>query len=141
MRVYSWEEGDRPVISTRARRFAPDAKRAFVNMLSGQDWADVGYVVLDWNGTIAFVDGSGMSHDDPNLPALDRRPPVMYIQAIKALPQLGGSAVVEHIIDIDNVFGGVDVVTAADLSRMVVQLKDELDLKVQDVRRHKEVNR
>lgn len=131
MKVKSWEEGNRPTVMTRARLFAPQARRAFTEMLASQDWAHIGYVVIDWTGRIAFIDpASGQSQDGP---ALDKALPVMYIQVIKAMPQLGGTCIVEHRIDIDDVFGG-NVITGADLADLVLSLKEELDAKVARVR-------
>lgn len=136
MRVKSWEEGDRPTIMTRARQFAPQARRAFVEMLASQDWATHAFVVLDWTGTIAFIDPGGSSKDLPQ-GVLDKASPVMYIQVIKSMPQLGGSVVVEHRIEVDDVFGGI-VITGADLADLVLQLKEELAGKEAHVRQ--EVN-
>ena len=126
MRVQSWEEGDRPGLWTRARQQAPQAKAAIVEMLASQDWAHVAYVVLDWTGRIAFVDGNGQSQDGP---VLDSAAPVMYLQVIKAMPQRGGTLTVEHRLDVDDVFGGTTV-TGTDLQELVLQLKEELDRQV-----------
>ena len=135
MRVNSWEEGNRPVIMTRARRFAPQARRAFVEMLATQDWATYAYVVLDWTGRIAFVDNHGQSQDGP---ALDTVLPVMYIQTCKSLPALGGTVITEERLHVDDIFGGT-VVTADDLASVVLGLKEELIRKEAAVRQ--EVNR
>ena len=132
MRVKSWEEGNRPGIMTRARQFAPQARRAFVEMLATQDWATHAYVVLDWAGTIAFVDPGGKSEDLPQ-GVLDKASPVMYIQVNKSMPQLGGTVVVEHRIEVDDVFGGI-VITGADLADLVLSLREELAGKEAHVR-------
>lgn len=130
MKVNSWEEGNRPPALTRARQQAPAARRALVDMLASQDWASMGYVVLDWTGLIAFVDGDGRSVDGP---VLDKAAPVMYIQVIKSLPQLGGSVVAEFRVDIDDVFGGT-AITQTDLAGLVLSLKEEVAAKEAQVR-------
>jgi hypothetical protein len=132
MYVTSWEEGDRPSVMTRARHQAPAARSAIVDMLVSQDFASMGYVVIDWTGRIAFVDGDGRSQDGP---ALDRQKPVMYIQVIKSMPQYRGSIVAEHRVDIDDVFGGTSI-TGADLAGLVLSLKEEVA--EQEARAHKE---
>ena len=131
MLVKSWEEGDRPALTTRARSQAPDARQAIVNALSSQDWATHAYVVCDWTGRIAFIDGDGQSQDGP---ALDKAKPVMYLQVIKAMPQLGGSVIIEERIDIDDVFGGT-AITAANLADILVYMKEELLAKDAQVRK------
>lgn len=130
MKVNSWEEGDRPTLMTRARLQAPAARKAFTEMLASQDWATYAYVIIDWTGRIAFVDNLGQSHDGP---VLDRVLPVMYIQVIKSMPQLRGSAIAETRLDIDDVFGGV-VIAGADIANMVLELKEELLAKEAQVR-------
>lgn len=120
MYVKSWEEGDRPAIWSRARQQAPAARRAMTDMLVSQNWASMAYVIIDWTGRIAFVDGDGQSQD---LPALDKSLPVMYLQVIKSMPQYGGSIVVEERLDIDDVFGGTTI-TGADLAGIVLSLKE-----------------
>lgn len=124
MRVKSWEEGNRPTILTRARQQAPQARAAMTQMLASQDWAHMAFIVLDWTGLIAFIDGDGRSQDLPP-GALDKSLPVMYIQVIKSMPQYGGSIVVEHRLDIDDVFGG-NVITGDDLAGLILQLKEEV---------------
>ena len=132
MKVISWEEGDRPALWTRARMQAPSARAAIVQMLSNQDWASMAYVIIDWTGLIAFVDNKGRSHDTPpaDRPALDKAAPVMYLQVIKSMPRLRGTAIVEERLDIDDVFGGT-VITQADLAHVVLSLKEELDALVE----------
>ena len=132
MRVNSWEEGNRPALWTRARQQAPAARAAFTQMLSTQDWASMAYVIIDWTGLIAFVDNHGRSHDmaPADRPALDRAAPVMYLQVIKSMPRLGGTAIVEERLDIDDVFGGTTI-TQDDLAHIVLSLKEELDALVE----------
>lgn len=132
MKVHSWEEGDRPTLWTRARQQAPQAKAAIVEMLASQDWAHIAYVVLDWTGRIAFIDGDGRSRD-ASVPVLDNAPPVMYIQVIKAMPQRGGTCLAEYRLDVDDMFGGT-VITGVDLQGLLADLRSALDEKVEQVR-------
>lgn len=124
MRVVSWEQGDRPSVMTRARLQTPQARKRLTDLLAAGDFADLGYVVVDWTGTIAFIDSNGQSRANPDV--LDTTRPVMYIQVIKSMPQYGGSIASEHRLDIDDMFGGNDI-NGSDLIDFVGSLKESVE--------------
>lgn len=124
MRVVSWEQGDRPSLMTRSRLQTPQARKRLTDLLAAGDFADLGYVVVDWTGTIAFIDSNGNSRSTPDV--LDTGRPVMYIQVIKSMPQYGGSIAAEHRLDIDDMFGGNDI-TGSDLVDFIGTLKESVE--------------
>lgn len=52
MQVIAAELGHRPVLLTKARRFAPEGVRVLTDLLSRYEFADAASIVLDWDNVL-----------------------------------------------------------------------------------------
>lgn len=90
------ELGNRPILQTPARRFAPQAIKQIGRMLSTAEWADKAFVFIDWEN---------VTQQQPDSVAR----PVLYLQVVKAVPQKGGTFTAENRFDVDDLFGADNV--------------------------------
>jgi hypothetical protein len=84
------EQGSRPAIMTKARRFAPQAMHAMAKYLQTRGFAGKVFLVLDWSNVTG------------QLPA-DAIKPILYVQAVRDVPGKGQLRV-EQKFDVDEIF-------------------------------------
>lgn len=109
MKVIAAEYGVRPIVWTKARRFAPQGLRVLADLLERFEFADIAACVLDWSNV------------------LQRQPdeaakPVLIVQTVKFVDDK--NLEVEVRIDVDDVFGG-DEIDADNLVDIVHQLEQK----------------
>lgn len=115
MQVEVGEVGERPSVITKARRNAPQGVVAIGQTLERFTFADLGYVLLDW-------DDSMERQDVPN-PI-----PVIYVAATKRLPyEVNPYVKVEVRIDVEDVFGTTDDITAANIVEIVAEMERKME--------------
>lgn len=118
MHVIAAEYGDRPLVWTKARRFAPQGLRVLADVLERFEFADVGAVVLDWSNV------------------LERQPdeaakPIIIVQTVKFVGPK--NLQVEVRLDVDDIFGNDDI-TAENLLDVVQQMERKTDAEMEAYR-------
>ncbi len=101
MNVVAVELGERPVLFTKSRRFAPEGVKMLAELLGHMQFATDGIIILDWSNQLDL---------QPDATAI----PVVVIRTIKHFPDWGQSLTVEVRLDVEDLFGR-DEVTAAEL--------------------------
>lgn len=114
MQVEAIELGDRPVIFSRARRYAPAGAKAFAELLEKYDFADDAYLVLDWSNDLGTV---------PE----EVGKPMLHIKIRKKLAEYSVNNVltIDERLDVDDVFGN-DEVTAEVIVELVQELRNKV---------------
>lgn len=113
------ETGSRPLILTKARRFAPQAMHGMANYLQTRGFAGKVFLVLDW------------SNETGQLPA-DAVKPILYVQAVRDVPGKGQLRV-EQKYDVDDIFGG-DTMTPTILVDLCHELEEAVERAVREKR-------
>lgn len=101
MNVVAVELGDRPVLFTKSRRFAPEGVKVLAELLGHMQFATDGIIILDWSNQLDL---------QPDAVAI----PVVVVRTIKYFPDWGQSLTVEVRLDVEDLFGR-DEVTPAEL--------------------------
>ena len=120
MQIHVAERGERPSISTGARRNAPAGLKVLSSLLSQEDFADVGAMVLDWVGDLAW-DNAAMGKPMPQ----ELRLPSLYIEVQKRHP-VRGWLKVSIVLDLEAVFGKDDYAVGSDFRLIVNDLRDKV---------------
>lgn len=118
------ELGNRPTVWTKPRRFAPQAAHAMAQYLSAREFADKGFVVLDWE------DVTGQ------LPSEAARP-ILYLQVVKAVPEIGQTVRIETRYDVDDIFSA-DSMTPTIIVDLIRGMEEAVE---REVARRKEVSK
>lgn len=90
------EVGNRPYLMTPARRFAPQAADQIGRMLAGAEFADRAFVFIDWENV-------GQQLPDP------ASKPILYIQVVKGVPDIGQTVRVEQRWDVEDIFSADNI--------------------------------
>ena len=119
MNVAAVEVGDRPAVSTYARRFAPQGVKVIAETLGHMQFADDAIIVLDWSN------------------ATGRQPeevakPVVFITTLKKVDKR--TLTVEVRLDVEDTFGR-DTVTAEDFLTIIRSMEDKT---LEEIERYKE---
>ena len=101
MNVVAVELGDRPVLFTKSRRFAPEGVKVLAELLGHLQFATDGIIILDWSNQLDL---------QPEAVAI----PVVVVRTIKFFPEFDQSLTVEVRLDVEDLFGN-DNVTPAEL--------------------------
>jgi hypothetical protein len=104
MKVVAAELGNRPLVWTKARRFAPQGLQILADLFEHFEFADVASIALDWSNVL-------------ELQPEEVAKPVIVIETIKFVGEM--RLTVQVRLDVDSLFGN-DEVTANDLV-MVIQ--------------------
>ena len=112
MQVDAIELGERPVIFSRARRYAPAGAKAFADLLAKHDFADNAFIVLDWKNQLGQV-------------PTEVGKPMLHIRVRKILREYSTNNIltVDSRLDVDDVFGN-DEVTAEVIVDLVQELRN-----------------
>ena len=110
MNVVAVEMGDRPVVFSKARRFAPEGVKILAELLGHMQFADDGIVVLDWDNAT-------------NRQPEDAHSPVVFISAVK---QVGERFLtVEVRLDVEDTFGK-DELVPNDFINIISSMEDKM---------------
>lgn len=101
MNVVAVELGERPVLFTKSRRFAPEGVKVLAELLGHMQFATDGIIILDWSNQLDL---------QPDAVAI----PVVVVRTIKHFPDWGQSLTVEVRLDVEDLFGR-DEITPAEL--------------------------
>lgn len=107
MNVVAVELGERPVLYSQARRFAPEGVKLLAELLGHMGFADDGIVVLDW------------SNQTGRQPA-EVHKPVVFVTTLKHVGEK--TLTVEVRLDVEETFGN-DTIVANDLLTIVRDLE------------------
>lgn len=118
MDVKAVEMGNRPLLMTKARRFAPAGAKVLGELLGDQTWADYAWVVLDWENE---------TKSQPD----DSHKPILVVQVHKLLPEYTerNHLTIEVTLDVEDIFGG-DNMTAESILNIVHELRMKVDEQV-----------
>lgn len=112
MNVVAVELGERPVLFTNARRFAPEGVKVLAELMGHLEFATDGIIILDWTDQL---------NQQPDGAAI----PVVIVRATKVFPEFGetnNQLTVEVRLDVEDLFGN-DNVTASELVDVVHQVE------------------
>lgn len=115
MNVVAVEVGDRPSIFSKARRYAPRGVKRLGELLGEMDFADNGFVTLDWTNSLK------LQPDEASIP-------VVIIRASKRVPAIvspDNLCTVEVRLDVEDLFGN-DNITASILMDIVQSMGDSM---------------
>jgi len=123
LNIAAVELGERPVLFTNARRFAPEGVKVLGEVLSHMEFATDGIIILDWTNQL------NEQHDAIAIP-------VLVIRVAKVFPEFGEGAMltVEVRLDVEDLFGQ-DSVTAENLLDITQQIEQKF-LATLDARRN-----
>lgn len=109
------ELGDRPVVLTKSRQFAPAGAKVLGEVLGQMQFGDRAEVVLDWSNSF------GLMPDDASKP-------ILYVAVAKRFPQFAppNTLTVYDKLDVDDLFGG-DNITAESIRDIVNALRDKME--------------
>lgn len=111
MNVVAVEMGDRPLIMTKSRRFAPEGVKLLAETLGHMQFADDGIVVLDWSNA------TGRQPDEI-------AKPVVFISALKNVGER--TLTVEVRLDVEDTFGR-DALIAEDFLVIIRSMEDKMN--------------
>lgn len=123
MQVEVIEMGNRPVVFSRARRYAPAGAKVMGELLAEHEFADLGLIVLDWSDELRLLpEGAPVK-------------PMIHVKVRKRLPEFESSNVlnVECRLDVDDLFGN-DEMTGDTILNIVNELKETVATKVAERR-------
>lgn len=121
MNVVAVEMGDRPIIMTKARRFAPEGAKLLAEVLGHMQFAEDGIIVLDWSNELGI---------QPNEAAV----PVLVIQTGKHVPEVDNRLLtVEVRLDVEDVFGR-DEVTAEQFLDIIHQMEAKMNASIEQAK-------
>ncbi len=101
MNVVAVELGERPVLFTKSRRFAPEGVKVLAELLGHLQFATDGIIILDWSNQLDL---------QPDAVAI----PVVVVRTIKFFPEFDQSLTVEVRLDVEDLFGN-DSITPGEL--------------------------
>lgn len=115
MQVTVQEMGDRPLMFTKARRFAPAGAKVLGEVLGQMEFGDEALVVLDWSNSF------GLMPDDA-------AKPLLLVAVRKRFPSMPPPNVLTIIdkFDVEDIFGG-DNMTAESIRDIVNALRDKAE--------------
>ena len=120
MQVIAKEEGNRPALMTKARRFAPAAVVHLGRLLEQEKFADTAVILLDWNGDLGWDDSQGpMPHD--------MKTPAIHVIVEKDYPQFktNNTLTMTQRLEIEEMFGD-DNATPDDLQIVVDGFREQV---------------
>jgi len=109
--VVAVEIGERPVIMTKSRRFAPQGVALLAETLGHMQFADDGIVVLDWTNE------TGRQPDEV-------AKPVVFISTLKNVGER--TLTVEVRLDVEDTFGR-DEIMAEDFLTIIRSMEDKMN--------------
>jgi hypothetical protein len=112
--VVAVEMGDRPVIMTKSRRFAPQGVALLAETLGHMQFADDGIVVLDWSNA------TGRQPDEAAYP-------VVFITTLKKVGER--ILTVEVRLDVEDTFGR-DALMAEDFLVIIRAMEDKMNSEI-----------
>ena len=120
MSVLAKEVGERPVLMTQARRFAPAAVVHLGRLFEQENFADSVVILLDWNGDVFWDTDNG-----PMPPELAK--PAIHVVVEKSYPQYKkeNRLTLDMRLDIEEMFGH-DNATPDDLQEVVNAFKEQV---------------
>ena len=115
MNVVAVELGNRPVIATNARRFAPEGVKLLAEVMGHLQFAEDGVLVLDWsNETVRQPDDAFVQ--------------VVYVQTFKRVGER--TLMVEVRLDVEDTFGK-DTLVADDFLAILSSMEDKMNATIE----------
>lgn len=115
MNVVAVELGNRPILMTKARRFAPEGVKLLAEVLGHMRFADDGIIVLDWSNE------TGRQPEDAFVP-------VIFISTIKRVGEK--YLTVEVRLDVEDTFGR-DEIVADDFLNIIASMEDKMNTTIE----------
>lgn len=115
MNVVAVEMGERPLVMTKARRFAPQGVKVLAETLGHMQFADDGIVVLDWSNS------TGRQPEEAWVP-------VVFVTAVKAVGER--YLTVEVRLDVEDLFGK-DQFVADDILTVISSMEDKMNTTIE----------
>lgn len=113
MNVVAIELGDRPLILTKSRRFAPAGAKLLAETLEHFRFAEDGIIILDWSNQ------TGMQPDEV-------AKPVLVVRTGRYVPEAGNRYLtVEVRLDVEELFGK-DEIIADDFINIIKSMEDKM---------------
>jgi len=109
--VVAVELGERPLVFTKARRFAPEGVKILAELLGHMKFADDGIVVLDWSNA------TGRQPEEVAVP-------VVFVSAVKRVGER--FLTVEVRLDVEDTFGR-DELVADDFINIIRSMEDKMN--------------
>jgi hypothetical protein len=109
LNVVAVELGERPLLFTKSRRFAPEGVKVLAELLGHMQFATDGIIFLDWSNQLDL---------QPDAAAI----PVVVVRTTKWFPEWNQSLTVEVRLDVEDLFGN-DNVTANALFDIVQSIE------------------
>jgi ribosome biogenesis SPOUT family RNA methylase Rps3 len=124
MNVVAIEYGNRPLLFSKARRFAPEGVKMLAEILEHMEFAEDGIVILDWDNSLAL---------QPDEAAI----PVIVIRTTGIVRDVGDDQrlTVEVRLNVEDLFGQ-DEVTAENLIDAVHQMEAKWFASIERARRN-----
>ncbi len=116
MKVEVFEHGERPTVTTKARRFAPQGAKALADLFASHEFAHYAIITLDWTGDMLLA----------KVPYALGTQPVMHILVSRFHPEFNRRREVEWVIDMEDAFGS-DNFDNSVLRDIVQQAEDQLN--------------
>ena len=111
MNIIAAEVGDRPLVMTKSRRFAPEGTKLLAELLGHMEFADEGNVVLDWSNVMG---------EQPDEVAK----PVVYVNTMK---RVGERILTVRVrLDVEDTFGR-DTLIADDFVTIVSSMEKKMN--------------
>lgn len=111
MNIWAAEVGDRPLVSTRSRRFAPRGVELLAELLGHMEFADEGNVVLDWSNVMG---------EQPE----DAWKPVVFVNTMKRVDER--ILTVRVRLDVEDTFGR-DELVAEDFLVIIASMEKKMN--------------
>lgn len=111
MNVVAVEMGERPLIMTKSRRFAPEGVKLLAETLGHMEFADDAIIVLDWSNA------TGRQPDEV-------AKPVVFISTLKHVNER--TLTVEVRLDVEDTFG-TDSLMAEDFLHIIAQMEEKVN--------------
>lgn len=118
MNVVAVELGNRPIIMTKARRFAPEGVKLLAEVMGHMRFADDGIVVLDWSNE------TGRQPDEVAVP-------VVFISTLKRVGER--VLTVEVRLDVEDTFGN-DTLVADDFLNIISSMEDKMNTTIEQAK-------
>lgn len=115
MNVVAVEMGERPIIMTKARRFAPEGVKVLAETLGHMQFAEDGMVVLDWSNQ------TGRQPDEV-------AKPVVFVTTVKRVGER--FLTVEVRLDVEDLFGR-DEIMAEDFLVIIRSIEDKVNASIE----------